>query len=136
MLIHLLLSSLTAQLGVTSEIKGKLSASGYFGPNGSYFYGLPMMFCSTLCSSFVANIVSNPFDVAKSRLQAMTVDPTTGKAAYSGMVDCIVKSVKSEGVFVLWRGFTPAFVKLAPYTIISLTLADKLTRAVTGKDAL
>lgn len=25
---------------------------------------------------------------------------------------------------------------LAPYTIISLTLADKLTKAVTGKDAL
>ena len=36
----------------------------------------------------------------------------------------------------MWRGFTPAFIKLAPYTIISLTLVDKLTRAVTGKDAL
>ena len=39
-------------------------------------------------------------------------------------------------VLVMWRGFTPAFVKLAPYTIISLTLVDKLTKAVTGKDAL
>ena len=39
-------------------------------------------------------------------------------------------------VLVMWRGFTPAFIKLAPYTIISLTLVDKLTRAVTGKDAL
>ena len=66
----------------------------------------------------------------------MPIDPTTGQAMYSSMVDCIVKSVKSEGILVLWRGFTPAFVKLAPYTIISLTLADKLTRAVTGKDAL
>jgi hypothetical protein len=36
----------------------------------------------------------------------------------------------------LYRGFTPAFVKLAPYTIISLTLVDKLTKAVTGKEAL
>jgi len=128
-----LLSS--AQLGVTSEIKGHLAKSGWFGPNGAYFYGLPMMFCSTLCSSFVANIVANPFDVMKSRLQSMPVD-ASGKAMYSSMGDCFVKSVKSEGILVLWRGFTPAFVKLAPYTIISLTLADKLTRAITGKDAL
>lgn len=128
-----LLSS--AQLGVTSEIKGYLSESGWFGPNGAYFYGLPMMFCSTLCSSFVANIVANPFDVMKSRLQGMPVD-ANGKAMYSSMRDCFIKSVQSEGILVLWRGFTPAFLKLAPYTVISLTLADKLTRAVTGKDAL
>ncbi|KAL7532363.1 hypothetical protein ACHAXR_004583 [Thalassiosira sp. AJA248-18] len=128
-----LLSS--AQLGVTSEIKGHLSKSGWFGPNGSNFYGLPMMFCSTLCSSFVANCVANPFDVIKSRMQSMPVD-ANGKALYSSMIDCFTKSVRADGFFVLWRGFTPAFVKLAPYTIISLTLMDKLTKAVTGKDAL
>ena len=65
----------------------------------------------------------------------MPVD-ASGKAMYSSMGDCFVKSVKSEGILVLYRGFFPAFVKLAPYTVISLTLADKLTRAVTGKDAL
>jgi hypothetical protein len=52
------------------------------------------------------------------------------------MWDCAAQSIKSEGVLVLWSGFTPAFVKLAPYTIISLTLVDKLTKAVTGRDAL
>lgn len=125
----------SAQLGITSEIKEKLSRSGVFGPNGSNFYGLPMMFCSTLCSSFVANILANPFDVMKSRLQSMPVD-ANGKAIYSSLTDCLVKSVKSEGIMVLWSGFTPAFVKLAPYSIISLTLADKLTKMFTGKDAL
>lgn len=54
-----------ATLGVTSEVKGYLSQSGWFGPNGSNFYGLPMLFVSTLCSSLVANAVSNPFDVVK-----------------------------------------------------------------------
>jgi solute carrier family 25 oxoglutarate transporter 11 len=52
------------------------------------------------------------------------------------MADCFVKSVKADGITVLFAGFTPAFIKLAPYTVISLTLADKLTRAITGKDAL
>jgi hypothetical protein len=36
----------------------------------------------------------------------------------------------------LSRLFSRYLFVLAPYTIISLTLADKLTKAVTGKDAL
>ena len=59
-----------------------------------------------------------------------------GTAMYSGMADCFVKSVRAEGPMVLYAGFTPAFIKLAPYTVISLTLADKLTKALTGKEAL
>jgi solute carrier family 25 oxoglutarate transporter 11 len=59
-----------------------------------------------------------------------------GVAPYTSMPDCFVKSIKAEGIMVIFAGFTPAFIKLAPYTIISLTLADKLTNVVTGKDAL
>lgn len=105
------------QLGVTSEIKHTLAESGYFGPNGQAYGGYPMMFVATLCSSFAANIVANPFDVVKSRLQNMAI-AADGTAMYSGMGDCFVKSIKSEGLFVLYKGFTPAFVKLAPYSII------------------
>ena len=123
------------QLGVTSEIKSKLSASGWFGPNGQWMNGYPMLFCATLASSFCANIVANPFDVVKSRMQNMKI-MADGSAVYSGMGDCFVKSIRAEGPMVLYAGFTPAFIKLAPYTVISLTLADKLTKALTGKDAL
>ena len=94
-----------------------------------------MMFTSTLCSSFVANVVANPFDVLKSRMQNMPIN-ADGTALYSSMADCFTKSVRSEGMIVLYSGFTPAFVKLAPYSIISLTLFDMVTKAVTGKDAL
>ena len=123
------------QMGVTSEAKATLSKSGYFGENGQWLNGYPMMFCATLISSFCANCVANPFDVVKSRMQNMKI-AADGTAMYSNMVDCFVKSIRSEGPMVMWAGFTPAFIKLAPYTIISLTLADKLSRAVTGKDAL
>lgn len=99
------------QLGITSEVKGKLAKSGYFGENGQMYHGIPMLFCATLCSSFCANIVANPFDVVKSRLQNMPIT-ADGKVLYSGMADCFVKSVKSEGPAVLMSGFTPAFVKV------------------------
>ena len=75
------------------------------------------------------------FDVAKSRMQNMPIN-ADGTAIYSNMADCFVKSVKNEGPAVLFSGFVPAFVKLAPYTVISLTVADKLTEALTGKSAL
>lgn len=58
-----LLSS--CQMGITSEAKGRLSKSGYFGENGQWLGGYPVLFFSTLLSSFCANIVANPFDVVK-----------------------------------------------------------------------
>ena len=124
------------QMGITSQTKTELIQSGYFGDNGQWAGGIPLLFCATLVSSFCANVVANPFDVVKSRLQNMP-NPSPGQTPlYTGMVDCFAKSVKAEGITVLWAGFVPAFVKLAPYSVISLTLVDKLTKAVTGKDAL
>jgi len=34
------------------------------------------------------------------------------------------------------QGFVPAFLKLAPYTTISLILTDKLSQQLLGKSAL
>ena len=105
------------QLGITSEVKGKLAKSGYFGENGQMYHGIPMLFSATLCSSFFANIVANPFDVVKSRLQNMPIT-ADGKAMYSGMADCFVKSVRLEGPAVLFSGFTPAFVKVSLFRVL------------------
>jgi len=66
--------------------------------------------------------VSNPFDVVKSRVQNMPKPAPGEKPLYAGMGDCFVKSVRGEGPAVLMRGFVPAFLKLAPYTTISLIL--------------
>jgi len=124
-------------LGCSSEIKLRLTASGIFGKEGDLILGgLPLLFVATLISSFVANIFSNPFDVVKSRVQNQKADPKTGELPYNGTLDGFLKIIAQEGVPKLWAGFIPAFVKLAPYTIISLILTEKITMAVTGKTAL
>ena len=111
-------------------------SASFFRRFGFYLCILQMMLCATLVASFVANIAANPFDVLKSRLQNQK-SATNGTAQqYRGMMDCLVQSVRAEGPLVLYAGFGPAFTKLAPYTIISLTLVDKLTKAFTGKDAM
>ncbi|GAX22181.1 solute carrier family 25 (mitochondrial oxoglutarate transporter), member 11 [Fistulifera solaris] len=117
-------------LGITSEVKEQLSASEYFGEQGQWLQGYPVLFLATTISSFFANLVSTPFDVLKSRYQNHTV------SGYKSVWDCFVKSIRAHGFGVLWKGFTPAFVKLAPYSIISLTLLDKMSLVITGKDAL
>lgn len=60
----------------------------------------------------------------------------TNVGKYKNMVDCFKKSVAAEGPSVLWRGFTPALIKLSPYTVISLTLLEKITTFVTGTKAM
>ena len=124
-------------LGCSSEIKLRLTASGLFGTEGNLILGgLPLLFVATLISSFIANIFSNPFDVVKSRVQNQKAHPKTGALPYNGTLDCFLKIIAKDGVPKLWAGFIPAFVKLAPYTIISLILTEKITMAVTGKTAL
>ena len=152
-------------MGITSELKMRLSGTGYFGENGKLYGGVPLLFCATTISSFCANTVANPvsqmncrcdlhiclvlsltistlpcwallqFDVVKSRMQNMVIEKD-GSAQYKSMLDCFVQTIGNEGVLKLWSGFVPAFLKLAPYTVISLILTDKITKIVTGKDAL
>lgn len=122
-------------MGITSEVKQQLGSSGIFGPDGKVFGGIPLLFVATLISSFCANVVANPFDVVKSRMQNMKIEKD-GSAQYGSMLDCFIQTAGNEGVLKLWSGFVPAFLKLAPYTVISLILTDKITKIVTGKEAL
>jgi hypothetical protein len=70
-----------------------------------------MMLCATLMASLVANIVANPFDVVKSRMQNMPI-AANGTPMYRNMADCIVTSVRAEGPLVLYSGFFPGKDKL------------------------
>ena len=92
--------------------------------------GIPLQFCSSLISGLFAVGFSCPADVLKSRMQNMR------PGEFSGVVDCGKKLVQAEGVGALWKGFTPAYIKLAPHTVISFIILDNLTKMITGKEAL
>merc|ERR1712159_908327 len=52
----------------------------------------------------VANVVCYPFDFARTRLAS---DVGSGKKAFNGIIDCIMKTVKQQGVGGLYRGIGP-----------------------------
>lgn len=122
-------------MGMTSEMKLQLTKAGIFGDDGQLFHGLPLLLVASIISSFVANVFSNPFDVVKSRTQNQRIEKD-GSSKYNGMIDTFMKILADEGVLKLWAGFVPAFIKLAPFTVISLILTDKITQIVTGRAAL
>jgi len=119
------------QLGVGSEVKARINAAG-----GQEKYGvLGVLIGTSVIASFAATAVSVPADTMKSRMQNMKLGPD-GKPAYSSMFDCAASTVRKEGVLAMWKGFTPAFVKLTPHTVISFIVLEKLTKWYTGGDAI
>eukprot|EP00871_Galdieria_phlegrea_P002714 jgi/Galph1/3443/GphlegSOOS_G2072.1 len=79
-------------------------------------------------SGFTASVVSLPFDVAKTRLQNMEVYQD-GSRPYRGMLDCIFKTIRHEGILSLWKGFIPYFLRLGPQTIFTFIFLEQFKAA-------
>eukprot|EP00924_Labyrinthula_sp_SR-Ha-C_P000966 snap_masked-scaffold_7-processed-gene-9.15-mRNA-1 protein AED:0.08 eAED:0.08 QI:0/-1/0/1/-1/1/1/0/334 len=84
---------------------------------------------SSAVAGFCCAFLSLPFDLLKSRMQNMKVDPKTGKYEYKGMTDCFVQIGKKEGVFAYWRGFTAYYGRCAPHSMIILLTIEQVKSA-------
>lgn len=60
-------------------------------------------------------LISFPIDVVKSRLQ---VDGIDGKAKYSGAIDCMKKSYRSEGLAFFTRGLNSTLIRAFPMNAV------------------
>ena len=67
----------------------------------------PLHVMSSICSGFVASLCCTPADVIKSRVM-QTNRP------YKGMCDCLIRTIREEGVITLYKGFYPIWFRLAP----------------------
>ncbi len=47
---------------------------------------------------------------------------------YSGIIDCALKTVKTEGVLAIYKGFFAHLARILPHTILTLTLAEQTNR--------
>jgi len=66
-----------------------------------------------------AVLSGHPFDTIKVRLQTMPLPKPGEKPMYTGMWNCVVKTVKREGVFGLYKGMGAPLVGVSPIFALS-----------------
>ncbi|OWF41065.1 mitochondrial 2-oxoglutarate/malate carrier protein-like [Mizuhopecten yessoensis] len=109
------------QLATYSQAKEYLLSTGYFNEN------LFLHFVASMFSGFCTTTASMPVDIAKTRIQNMrTID---GKPEYKNALDVWVKTIRQEGFFSLWKGFTPYYFRLGPHTVLTFIFLEQMNKA-------
>ncbi|CAL5031770.1 unnamed protein product [Urochloa decumbens] len=81
---------------------------------------------ASVASGLSATTLSCPADVIKTRMMNQGKE---GKALYRSSYDCLVKTVRHEGMAALWKGFLPTWARLGPWQFVFWVSYEKLRRA-------
>lgn len=109
-----------AQLASYSQAKQGLVSTGFF------HEGIFLHFCASMISGLVTTAASMPVDIAKTRIQNMKM--IDGKPEYKGAGDVLVKVIRNEGFFALWKGFTPYYARLGPHTVLTFIFLEQMNK--------
>ena len=52
-----------------------------------------------------------------------------GKPEYKGAGDVIVSVIRKEGVFSLWKGFSPTYLRIGPHTVLTFIFLEQMNSA-------
>ncbi|GIZ37155.1 hypothetical protein CKM354_000061300 [Cercospora kikuchii] len=84
--------------------------------------GTPLHLASSTASGFVVCCVMHPPDTVMSRMYNQTGN------LYSGAFDCLYRTVKTEGILAVYKGFFAHLARILPHTILTLTLAEQTNK--------
>ncbi|KAG7209719.1 hypothetical protein KM043_011354 [Ampulex compressa] len=101
------------QLSFYDQIKIMLLQSGYFQDNPTTH------FVSSLLAGAIATTLTQPLDVLKTRV--MNAKP----GEFQGLTDIFLYTAKL-GPLAFFKGYVPAFVRLAPQTILTFIFLEQL----------
>lgn len=79
-------------------------------------------FASAFTAGFFMTVTVAPSDMIRTKLMNQ---PTDAKL-YEGFTDCVVKTVKADGVLSLWRGFVPIWARFAPQATLQLITIEAI----------
>uniref|UniRef100_A0A6T9Q0D6 Mitochondrial dicarboxylate carrier n=1 Tax=Alexandrium catenella TaxID=2925 RepID=A0A6T9Q0D6_ALECA len=88
--------------------------------------GLPTHFGASFMAAFIASVMSNPVDVAKTRL----MNQKEGAPAYRGTLHVMTSLVQSEGPLSLYKGFAATFARQCPYVVITWVTVEQLKKTM------
>lgn len=73
---------------------------------------------SSICAGFAAATLGTPADVIKTRVMNQPTDEHGRGLHYKGAMDCLIQSVRKEGIFSLYKGFIPIWMRMAPWSLV------------------
>ncbi|KAJ1666127.1 hypothetical protein IW140_001846 [Coemansia sp. RSA 1813] len=114
-----------AQLCSYDAFKQLLLSTPYFSD------GLPLHFSASFLAGFVATTITSPFDVVKTRI--MNAGPAS---PYKNLLQAMAVIAKEEGPLALYKGWTPAFVRMAPQTILTFIFLEQFRSIYWDRHAL
>lgn len=80
---------------------------------------------ASFCAGFVCSFMAMPFDNAKIKLQSMKRD-SRNELPYKGLTDCMVKTVRNEGIRGLWAGYPTFATRVGKHSMLILIIQDLL----------
>lgn len=107
-----------AQLPLYNFTKHEMMKYDFFGT------GPALHLSASVVAGFGVGIVMNPWDVILTRVYNQKGD------LYSGPLDCLIKTVKSEGIFALYKGFGAQILRIAPHTVLTLMFMEQTMHLV------
>ena len=108
----------------------ELATYGYVKRNIMMYLGygdnITTHFLASCVAGFVAAAASTPPDRLKILL--MAADPGT----YSGLVDCLIKTVRSQGVLGLYKGFVANWARMAPWNLMFFVVLEQMNQTLSS----
>ncbi|KAG5237261.1 hypothetical protein OIU76_012038 [Salix suchowensis] len=83
---------------------------------------------ASIMSGLSATALSCPADVVKTRMMNQEASKD-GKVVYQSSYDCLVKTVRMEGLKALWKGFFPTWARLGPWQFVFWVTYEKFRHA-------
>ncbi|KAF9947288.1 Mitochondrial oxaloacetate carrier protein [Mortierella alpina] len=116
----------SVQLPLYDIVKQKLTKVAGL-ENGAICHAL-----SSLISGFFVCVVMNPFDIVSTRMFNQAPDPRTGRGGmlYKNPLDCFIKTVTTEGVSALYKGFTAHYLRIGPHTICTFVFMEQARKVL------
>ncbi|CAL1544427.1 unnamed protein product [Lymnaea stagnalis] len=119
------------ELPVYDIAKKHIILSGYLGDTKETH------FLASFTAGFAGALASNPIDVCKTRMMnqnvnivaavpAGVVSTPVQPAIYTSTTDCLIRTVKTEGVSALYKGFIPNWLRLGPWNVIFFMTYEQL----------
>lgn len=82
-------------------------------------------FICALMAGSAMSISITPPDVILTRLYNQPLDDKGRGTFYTGVVDCFIKVLKAEGIYGLYKGFWPTYIRFSIHSTLTLLFYDE-----------